>query len=148
MDYSDDSSGVTYELASMGNRFLARLVDDIIVLIASVVLGMFVLPFGGEAAVTATSIVISVGYYWYFWTRRDGQSPGKSLLNIKVIKIDGTPLNDGDALLRVFGYYVGQFSLGLGYLWAVFDNNNQGWHDKMANTYVIVTKAKKKTVRI
>ncbi len=145
MDYSD---GVTYELASMGNRFLARLVDDVIVLVGSVILGTVALPFGGEAAVTLTSIAVSAGYYWYFWTRRDGQTPGKSMLKIKVIKTDGTPLNDADALLRVFGYYVGQFSLGLGYLWAVFDQNNQGWHDKMANTFVVVTETEKKTVQI
>ena len=148
MDSSDYSGGVTYELASMGNRFLARLVDDIIVLVGSVIVGTVALVFVGEAAVTLVSIAISVGYYWYFWTQHDGQTPGKSMLNIKVIKTDGTPLNDGDALLRVLGYYVGQFSLGLGFLWAVFDENNQGWHDKMANTFVVVTKAKKKTIQI
>jgi uncharacterized RDD family membrane protein YckC len=149
MDYSDDSGGVSYELASIGNRFVARLIDDLMVLIATVVAGLFILPIGGESMLTVTSIGISVAYYWYFWTRKDGQTPGKSMMKIKVIKTDGTPLNDGDALLRVFGYYVGQFSLGLGYLWAVFDQNNQGWHDKMANTFVVVTEQeKKKFVRI
>ena len=27
--------------------------------------------------------------------------------------------------------------LGLGYLWAIWDKQKQGWHDKMAGTVVV-----------
>ena len=29
------------------------------------------------------------------------------------------------------------FALGLGCLWVAFDRNKQGWHDKVAHTYVV-----------
>jgi uncharacterized RDD family membrane protein YckC len=131
-------SSTTFELAGIGSRFIALLIDDIILLVISFIVGLFLLPFLTDF----TSLLIGVGlnavYYWYFWTRNQGQTPGKRAVNIRVIKADGTPFSDADALLRVFGYYVSRISLGLGYLWAVFDANNQAWHDKMANTYVVV----------
>jgi uncharacterized RDD family membrane protein YckC len=29
------------------------------------------------------------------------------------------------------------FGLPIGFIWAAFDPNKQGWHDKIASTYVI-----------
>lgn len=139
----------TYELASIGNRFLALLIDDLILLAVSFVIGLFLLPFLSDLFSLLLGIALNTAYYWYFWTRRDGQTPGKKAMRIKVIKADGTPISDTDALLRVFGYYVGRVTLGLGYLWAAFDANSQSWHDKMANTYVITTgEAARKTINI
>jgi hypothetical protein len=43
----------------------------------------------------------------------------------------------GRALVRYFGYFVSGIVLSLGFLWATFDSRRQGWHDKIARTYVI-----------
>jgi uncharacterized RDD family membrane protein YckC len=29
------------------------------------------------------------------------------------------------------------FGIPIGFIWAAFDKNKQGWHDKMAGTYVV-----------
>jgi uncharacterized RDD family membrane protein YckC len=29
------------------------------------------------------------------------------------------------------------FTLGIGFIWILFDARKQGWHDKMANTVVV-----------
>jgi uncharacterized RDD family membrane protein YckC len=29
------------------------------------------------------------------------------------------------------------FTLGIGFIWIIFDRRKQGWHDKMANTVVV-----------
>lgn len=144
MDYSPDTT--SYELASFGNRFIALLIDDVILLIVGFVAGLVLFPFLNDVLALMVGIALNTGYCWYFWTRRDGQTPGKRAMNIRVIKADGTPISDADVLLRVFGYYVGRITLGMGYLWAAFDTNSQAWHDKMANTYVVAVdpdKAKK-----
>jgi uncharacterized RDD family membrane protein YckC len=65
-------------------------------------------------------------------------------MKIKVIKTDGAPLTVGDVLLRYFGYWIGSVAFGLGYIWAAFDAKSQGWHDKIANTYVVVADDEKK----
>jgi uncharacterized RDD family membrane protein YckC len=149
-DIQSRSPTTTYELASIGNRFIALLIDDVILLVVSVIVGMVLLPFLTDLFSLLLGIALNAAYYWYFWTQRDGQTPGKRAVNIRVIKADGTPISDADALLRVFGYYVGRITLGLGYLWAVFDMNHQAWHDKMANTYVVVASADqaRKTIEI
>lgn len=147
---NDTSHATTYELASMGNRLVAFIIDYLIMSAISFIIFMFVGSFVTTLfQLLILDIAITAGYHWYYWTRRDGQTPGKRIMNIRVIKTDGSALSDSDALLRIFGYYVGRMTLGLGYLWAVFDENNQGWQDKMANTYVIATEAStRKTINL
>jgi uncharacterized RDD family membrane protein YckC len=136
----------TYELATVGMRFVAFIIDNILLFIIGFIVGLFLAIFNLDSIVVG--ILINLVYHWYFLTRREGQTPGKSAVNIRVIKTDGTPISDSDAIIRVFGYYVSSIALGIGFLWAIFDANNQGWHDKMANTYVVTAEKVKKQVTI
>ena len=121
-----------YALATVGNRFIALFIDAIILgIITAILTG------AGRGAGGIASFLIGAAYYWYFWTRQDGQTPGKKLLHIKVIKTDGTALTDADALIRYVGYAINSAVFLLGWIWALFDENNQGWHDKIAQTYVV-----------
>lgn len=43
----------------------------------------------------------------------------------------------GRAFVRYIGYLVSGIVLSIGFLWVAFDGKRQGWHDKMAGTYVI-----------
>ncbi len=128
----ESSDTATYELADVGTRFIAILIDGFI-------LGIIIGILSNVAGTTGTGLgfLVSLAYNWYFWTRKDGQTPGKSLMKIKVIKTDGSPISDTDAILRYVGYSISGFFLLLGYLWAIWDENHQGWHDKIANTYVV-----------
>ncbi len=47
------------------------------------------------------------------------------------------PLSNGQAIGRYLAYYVSSIPLGLGLLWVAFDRRKQGWHDKLAGTFVI-----------
>lgn len=123
---------VSYELADIGTRFIAAIIDGLII---AVVNGVLLGAAGNSGGVVST--IITFGYYWYFWTRNNGQTPGKTLMKIRVVKKDGTPMRDADAIVRVIGYYIGGAILLLGFLWALWDPNRQGWHDKLANTYVV-----------
>jgi uncharacterized RDD family membrane protein YckC len=66
-----------------------------------------------------------------------GQTLGKMALGIKVIGADGAPVSWGKAILRYVGYIVSGLVLGLGFIWVAFDARRQGWHDKIAGTYVV-----------
>jgi uncharacterized RDD family membrane protein YckC len=83
------------------------------------------------------SFIIGAGYQWYFLTQQNGQTPGKMLMKIRVIKTDGTRISDSDAVLRYIGYLINSAVASIGWIWAVFDKKNQGWHDKIAKTYVV-----------
>jgi uncharacterized RDD family membrane protein YckC len=129
-----------YVPASFGNRFIAYLLDGFVVGIITA----FFVGLTGRGESFALSTLISFLYYWYFWTQRDGQTPGKSVVNIKVIKTSGAPLASGDVIMRLIGYWVSGICFGLGFLWASWDSKSQGWHDKIANTYVVETAPEKK----
>ena len=73
-------------------------------------------------------------YNSYFWTQNNGQTPGKSVMGIRVVKTSGQPLSIVDAVVRYVGYYINTFLLFIGWLWAIFDSKNQGFHDKRAGT--------------
>ena len=77
-------------------------------------------------------------YTWFFLTRNNGQTVGKMLMKIRVVKTDGTPISDADAVVRYLGYLLDGIFL-LGWLSALFDENRQCWHDKLAKTYVVKT---------
>jgi uncharacterized RDD family membrane protein YckC len=129
----------TYELASIGSRFVASLIDGILL---SFTVGLVVaIVFRNNVAI---SMILYFAYFGYFWTQRDGQTLGKQAMDIKIIKMDGSPITWTDALVRYIGSFISSLALGLGYIWAIFDENNQTWHDKMAKTYVVNVKGKKK----
>ena len=149
----------TYELASFGTRFAAFIIDIIVMALIRVMLSfllsmlqifdpMQIEGFLPDPMFLVLDIAVMVPYHWYFWTRQHGQTPGKRIMNIRIIKTNGAPISDMDALVRISGYYIGQLTLFLGYLWAAFDANNQAWHDKMANTYVVLAPQDKKTITL
>jgi uncharacterized RDD family membrane protein YckC len=129
-----------YELASMGSRFVASVIDGIILGLVSGLLTAI----AGRNGSFALSTLLNFLYYWYFWTQMDGQTPGKMVMHIKIVKTNGVPLTSGDVVLRYLGYWISGICLGMGYLWAIFDERNQGWHDKIAGTYVVRADAHKK----
>ena len=134
---SDDASeGMTaLELASAGQRFGAWLVDAVIsIIVAGIGLGLLLFL----SVVIAMPVVIAyaIVVLWLVATR--GQSPGKMAINIKIVKVDGRRLGFGGMLLReIIGKIVSSLIIFLGYIWILFDTERQGWHDKIAGTYVV-----------
>jgi hypothetical protein len=50
---------------------------------------------------------------------------------------DGGPITSGQAILRLFGYWVSGFVFYLGYIWIFIDKRRRGWMDLIAGTIVI-----------
>ncbi|MCL4256318.1 MAG: RDD family protein, partial [Anaerolineae bacterium] len=69
-----------------------------------------------------------------------GQTFGKMIVGIRVVRQNGQPLRISDATLRAFGYLLSSISIWAGFLWALMDEKRQGWHDKIAKTLVIKTR--------
>lgn len=139
------------ELASLPPRILAGLMDGFLQVAGTLLALMLVSLVWGESAeflFQYAALLVPIGYNWYFWTRRDGQTPGKFAMGIQVVKADGSPISDIDAVIRAIGYQVSSLVFGLGYLWAIFDKNRQTWHDKLARTYVVRKRGPRHTVQV
>lgn len=76
-------------------------------------------------------------YFTAFLAMMRGQTPGKKLMGIRVIRLDGKPIGWWISFER-FGGYAASFSVGLlGFLQILWDRNRQGLHDKACETVVI-----------
>jgi uncharacterized RDD family membrane protein YckC len=72
--------------------------------------------------------------YFTLFLARGGQTPAKKLFGLRVVRTDGGPLTNGQALIRTIGYYVNMLTFGIGFLWVAVDRRKQGLHDKIAGT--------------
>jgi uncharacterized RDD family membrane protein YckC len=93
---------IHYPVASIGDRILAYLLDQILKLVCAVALGTL-LFYGEVEEMWVWVIAIGVPMLFYsvlFEIFMNGQTPGKRVLNIKVIRLNGTPATIGDYILR------------------------------------------------
>lgn len=151
----------TYKFAGFWRRFVAYMIDGFIISIVFIILMLVagIAYFAGAvsggsqawmaqlsdperlAALTGWvwlfSILINIGYFTYFHGST-GRTPGKMLLGLQVVSVDGNPISFGIAFLRSVGSLVSSLVFCLGYIWIGFDKKKQGWHDKIAGTVVII----------
>jgi uncharacterized RDD family membrane protein YckC len=80
----------------------------------------------------------NVGYLLLFWCLT-GQTLGHMLMGLRVVSLDGDYLSFWRSVRRVIGYSLAALPFFLGFLWALVDKRQQGWHDKVAGTCVIYT---------
>lgn len=81
---------------------------------------------------------MEIAYFTYFHGRT-GQTLGKMWCGLKVVATNGQVISYRRAFLRWAGYVFSSLIFYLGFLWVALDRNHQGWHDKLASTYVIKT---------
>jgi uncharacterized RDD family membrane protein YckC len=74
-------------------------------------------------------------YHVAFWRWR-GQTPGKWLLGVRVVPLDGDRLGVGRGALRIVGYLLSALPFYLGYLW-ILGPQRRGFHDRLARTEVV-----------
>ncbi len=82
-------------------------------------------------------IFILLGYMILFTGLR-GQTPGKMVARIIVVDSEGRVPGIAVAIPReMVGRFIAAVVVGLGLAWIAFDPKRQGWHDKIAGTYVV-----------
>ena len=139
----------TIRVIGFGRRLGASLIDGFMLLfgtfflylIVGMIIGVYAMfnpyePLPAARMFIIIGLILSVVYYTGFWSNSGG-SFGKNMLGIKVVGVDGQPLSIGKALLRYIGYLINGLIFSIGFLWIAFDAKRQGWHDKLAKTYVI-----------
>jgi len=104
---------VRYDLAGIGSRFLAALIDHVLIaVILSLLCSAFtaaadLTELGLDASVIAGIFAIAIylflcAYYIFFETTWNGQTPGKRMIGIRVVRIGGRPLGFLGSTIRNF----------------------------------------------
>ncbi|RCV63474.1 putative membrane protein YckC, RDD family [Methanophagales archaeon] len=127
------------EKAGAGTRLVSYIIDAIILWVIGAILGFIFMAIGAGYGVASSIIVllISIGYFTYFFG--NGQTPGMKVMKIKLCGTDGTyPIGYGKGFVRWIGMLISALVIYIGFLWILIDKDKQGWHDKIADTYVVV----------
>jgi len=143
-----------YDVADIGSRFLALLIDSLIqgviyvVLFFSLVvlvnqLTVFQLPPAVNDALAIGVIIvlfiIQFGYFMFFEIIMNGQTPGKHLFGLRVVKDNGAPFAPLDAVIRnltrIIDFF--PFAYGIGLVVMFFNARAKRLGDFAAGTIVI-----------
>lgn len=147
-----------YHYAGFGIRFAAFTLDSLLVglLILPILIHyygwQYILPvdqvlaliskpssfsfFRGSLDVMLSYVFPSIAFI-IFWIYRSA-TPGKMILHLSIIDMKtGLAPHPIQCIIRYFSYYLSLLPFALGFIWIEIDKKNQGWHDKLAKTYVI-----------
>jgi len=70
------------------------------------------------------------------WKLR-GATVGDIIFGIKVVRVDGARIEWVTVIVRALACFFSIIVVGLGFIWIAFDREKQGWHDKIAGTFVV-----------
>ena len=147
-----------YQVAGIGSRFLASLLDTLIVgllqVVIVIVLTLIIRAFDGSAFSDQISawvyaifgLVAAVfywGYYVFFEMLWNGQSPGKRWVGLRVIRGDGTPITLSESLIRNLARLVDFLpaAYGVGIVTMFIDKQSRRLGDLAAGTLVVQDRA-------
>jgi uncharacterized RDD family membrane protein YckC len=125
-------------------RFFALLIDWLLLsIIGDVVLMSYRLGQGKESTLSSMDVFMGLStvivlLYFTLMIGDGGQTLGKKILRVRVVRTNGIDVSYSRAFARSLGYFVSLFfATFLGFLWALWDRKNQTWHDKIADTIVV-----------
>lgn len=138
----------SFEQAGFGLRYGAWMFDFLITLIAIMVFTFVVTAASKRSVVGSnTDLLIVAGLTLLLFVLNfvvlagtGSQTAGMRILGIYIVRVDGRPFTMKQALLRhMVGYPLSTAALFLGFLWMLWDPRQQGWHDKLARTIVVMS---------
>jgi uncharacterized RDD family membrane protein YckC len=131
-------------LASFQKRLSAYLID--FALILAITLAITILPqifvFSSEMLMSSLSTVlfVTVGLLWLYSTLLEGfngQSLGKRIIGLKVVRTDGKKMSYDHAAVRNFGKFLPLLPFDVIIGWRIKNDLFQRYFDKFAGTTVI-----------
>ena len=142
VEESATEAGV-FPVASIEDRRIAGAVDLFCLLFAyGGFLGLFG-SLGGHFTLSKLNVAVCVAtfsavYLQYFalFTIFGGTTPGMMVRGLRVLSFTGDTPNPRQMLLRSAGYLLSAGAFFLGFLWAVWDEDELTWHDRLSSTYL------------
>jgi uncharacterized RDD family membrane protein YckC len=132
-----------YPVASLGDRQLAGIIDTACLLFA---FGGFVALFGslgGQLTLSKMNaavylVALSVVYFQYFalFTVFGATTPGMMFRGLQVMSFSGDTPTPRQMLLRSAGYMLSAGVCFIGFFWALWDEDQLTWHDRLSKTYL------------
>lgn len=127
--------------AGFWRRFLAAIIDSIVLTAGSMILAFVAIGVGQNAAESVLFMLINLAMNWLYKALMESSSQqatlGKMAIGIKVTDINGQRIGFWRASGRFFAQVFSSLSLGIGFIMAGFTKRRQALHDKVAGTLVV-----------
>lgn len=130
-------------LAPPAQRIFAGLVDALVVVTAAGLFGLIFLYMTGAATSGRMAAGFALALPAFFWALYQyvflvygGTTPGLQMSGLRLTTFDGNPVPRRQRRWRALATMVSCLSLGLGFLWALVDEDGLGWHDRITRTCV------------
>jgi uncharacterized RDD family membrane protein YckC len=91
--------------------------------------------------VLPASLTFIALFYGLLWAMARRETAGMHWTRMQLVRFDGSPLDDRNRAIRFASVWLSYCSGGLGLLWALADEENLTFHDRISETYpaVLVT---------
>lgn len=146
--YTPERVSFRYRLAGPGRRGAAWVLDLVVRVAALFVMALLMLPFGavpelasvGGGLVLVGMFLLDWFYGVFFESVMAGQTPGKKLMSIRVVRADGAPAQLPDLVLRNLMRAVDVLPVlgGVGLVTMLIDDRLRRLGDLVAGTVVVV----------
>jgi uncharacterized RDD family membrane protein YckC len=89
-----------------------------------------------DALVQLATLGLLYAQYVALFTYFAGATPGMTLRGLRVVSLDGLEPSPRQLLWRSFGYLVSAGTMMLGFVWALWDEDQLSWHDRISQTCI------------
>lgn len=130
-------------VGELRERAKAAVLDCTVVAVA---FAAFLAIFGGFAgelplgkvpvAAYAAALYLFYALYFTLFTYFTGTTLGLALRGLTLASFEGQVPSNRQLLWRSFGYLLSAATLGLGFLWALWDEDTLTWQDRISQTYI------------
>ena len=137
------AAAVEMLVAPMSDRLLAGIVDGALVTLAFLAAAVVVIastehPPAGRMALVAAGfglLLFGLLYQWLFLSYAEEGTPGMRYARIALCTFDDENPSREQMRMRIPALVLAAVPAGLGLLWALFDEERLGWHDRWTRTY-------------
>jgi uncharacterized RDD family membrane protein YckC len=130
-DFASTHSSSVY--AGFWIRVLAFLVDLVVIALASNLLAGWL-----HTDAQTVGLLFGLVYFSFCFSKfGHGATLGYRLFGLQVVGSDGNSIGLLHALARTLSLPISFSFLYLGVIWVAFDPRKQGWHDKLARTFIL-----------
>jgi uncharacterized RDD family membrane protein YckC len=143
---TSDNVGIGYDVAGLGSRIIAQLLDSLVVGVIAFVVAVAVLALFGSStspdavlvglATVGVTLVVYIGYFAVCEIASGGRTPGKSAGHLRVLDVSGTAPTAGQLLLRNVARIV-DVLFGLGVIVMFWNRQSRRVGDLLAGTVVV-----------
>ncbi len=126
--HSQEHGHLSHGYAGFWKRFLASILDSIIVFIVVILLYM---------AVGRIASLAGWAYYIFMESSHYQATLGKMIVGIKVTDVHGNRISPKRSAARYFSKTLSSFAFMIGYIMIAFTHRKQGLHDMLADTLVV-----------